>query len=112
MSKTVTVRADFTFWKRHANRQMKTGRRILAHDEFEECVAGDKVVIVYAGNKISKQKAHYVRTIEVPFPRLPIPKPQSVIDRENQIKLLYKQNIEELKIENRCIYLSISQVML
>jgi len=54
MSKTVTVRADFTFWKRHANRQMKTGRRILAHDEFEECVAGDKVVIVYAGNKISK----------------------------------------------------------
>jgi len=53
MSKTITVRADFSRWLKRAGIEAKRGRRILAHDELEECVAGDKVVIAYAGSKIS-----------------------------------------------------------
>ena len=80
MDKTVTVRADFSRFLRRAGIQVKRGKKILAHDELEECVAGDKVIIAYTGSKISNNKSHYVRSIEVPFPRMPIEKPSYLIE--------------------------------
>lgn len=73
MEKTVTVKCDFKHWNGYASKVLHSSSKFLAHDHDESTRCGDKVVIAYAGGKISPRKHYYVRNIVHPFPRMPSP---------------------------------------
>ena len=61
----------------------KRHSKILAHDENEECRAGDRVIIRET-KKMSRKKAYYVRNIVWENPRHEIFNPKQ---HENKLKL-------------------------
>ena len=55
-------------WNKKYKRHINSHKNKLVHDETNYCVSGDKVIIKSC-QKLSKQKAYYVKTIFKPFPR-------------------------------------------
>ena len=47
---------------------MNSHKNKLVHDQMNYCVSGDKVIIKNC-QKLSKQKAYYIKNIIKPFPR-------------------------------------------
>ncbi len=62
MDKTVTVKVERTVMHRLYQRYIKRTSKFSAHDERNECRAGDKVVIV-SSRPLSKSKRWRVREI-------------------------------------------------
>lgn len=68
INKTVTVRVSAQNWNNKYKRYIHSHQNKLVHDELNYCVSGDKVIIKNC-NKLSKQKAYYVKNIVKAFPR-------------------------------------------
>lgn len=66
--KTVTVRVSSRGFNERYKRPVYNHKNKQVHDEYNYCVAGDKVII-HTCEKLSKSKAYYVKKIVVPFGR-------------------------------------------
>ena len=66
--KTVTVRVSAQHWNFKYKKYLYSHKNKQVHDEYNYCVAGDKVVI-RGMEKMSKTKAYFVKNIVKPFGR-------------------------------------------
>jgi len=71
--KTITVDVSSRFYNYTYKRYHYNTKSKQVHDEYNYCVAGDKVIIANC-QKLSSTKAYYVKSIVKPFPRPMTPK--------------------------------------
>lgn len=95
MDKTVTVKCDFKHWNGYASKVMHSSSKFLAHDHDNSLMAGDKVILQYAGDKISPRKHYFVRETVMPFPRMELPK-KTQTPQEMLLQTVYKQEYKAL----------------
>lgn len=66
--KTVTVRTSFHHWNSKYLRYFYKHSKVQVHDENQDCVTGDKVIIKLC-QQLSNTKSYYVKRIVKPFGR-------------------------------------------
>jgi small subunit ribosomal protein S17 len=99
MDKTVTVKCRWQVWnKKYGVYYRRTGK-YLVHDEENFTRAGD-IVVIKSCRKVSDRKAFYVRNVVKQAGRYDYWE-KMMKQRENQIKLLMDENLEQLKKDNQ-----------